>query len=71
MIKVLVFNSDESLKENEFDIYDEDYERNRSYNYFDFPSLNKFLREGWIIKDWKMKSDHNDIYWTFILEDNY
>lgn len=68
MIKVLVFNSNDSLKENIFNIYDEDYEKWTTYNYFYFPVLNKFLKDGWTIKEWKIKSDNSDIYWTFILE---
>ena len=49
-------------------MYDEDCEKHIAYNYFDFPALNKFLEDGWTIKDWKMKSDNSDMCWTFILK---
>lgn len=32
------------------------------------PVLEKFLNEGWDIKDWKMAKSKNGSDWTFILE---
>lgn len=38
--------------------------------WFESPILEKFLSEGWTIKDWKMAKSKNGSDWTFILEKN-
>jgi len=40
------------------------------YAYYESPILEKFLNEGWTIKDWKMAKSKNGSDWTFILEKN-
>ena len=34
------------------------------------PVLEKFINEGWTIKDWKMAKSKNGSDWTFIIEKN-
>ena len=34
------------------------------------PVLEKFINEGWTIKDWKMAKSKNGSDWTFIMEKN-
>lgn len=36
--------------------------------WYDNPILEKFINEGWIIKDWKFAKSRNGSDWTFILE---
>ena len=36
--------------------------------WYESPILDKFLNEGWIIKDWKFAKSKNGSDWTFILE---
>ena len=36
--------------------------------WYESPVLEKFLNEGWVIKDWKMAKSKNGSDWTFILE---
>ena len=38
------------------------------YAYYESPILEKFLNEGWNIKDWKFAKSKNGSDWTFILE---
>lgn len=36
--------------------------------WYESPVLNKFLNDGWTIKDWKFGKSKNGSDWTFILE---
>ena len=36
--------------------------------WYESPILEKFINEGWIIKDWKFVTSSNGSNWTFILE---
>lgn len=36
--------------------------------WYESPVLEKFLNEGWVIKDWEMAKSKNGSDWTFILE---
>ena len=36
--------------------------------WYESPILEKFLNDGWTIKDWKMAKSKNGSDWTFILE---
>ena len=36
--------------------------------WYESPILEKFLNEGWTIKDWQMAKSKNGSDWTFILE---
>jgi len=36
--------------------------------WYESPVLDKFLNEGWTIKDWKFAKSKNGSDWTFILE---
>ncbi len=63
MIKVVTFNDDYSLEEDTIRKDGEEY-----YGY-EFPVLNEYLKQGYSIKDWKMKAIDNKMFWTFILEE--
>lgn len=41
---------------------------NGRINAWESSILNKFINEGWDIKDWKMGGSDNSGIWTFILE---
>ena len=36
--------------------------------WYESPVLEKFLNDGWTIKDWKMAKSRNGSDWTFIIE---
>lgn len=36
--------------------------------WYESPVLEKFINEGWTIKDWKFAKSRNGSDWTFILE---
>lgn len=36
--------------------------------WYESPILEKFINEGWTIKDWKFAKSRNGSDWTFILE---
>lgn len=36
--------------------------------WYESPVLEKFINDGWTIKDWKMVKSKNGSDWTFILE---
>lgn len=36
--------------------------------WYESPVLEKFLNEGWAIKDWEMDKSRHGSDWTFILE---
>lgn len=40
------------------------------YYWCESPVLEKFINEGWTIKDWKMAKSKNGTDWTFIMEKN-
>ena len=53
-------------------LLDENNEQKSTYDrewaWYESPVLEKFINEGWNIKDWKMCKSTNGTDWTFILE---
>lgn len=66
MIKVIDIDGSCGWKKQYLD--SQDNNKWNSIGWYESPVLEKFLNEGWTIKDWKMAKSRNGSDWTFILE---
>lgn len=66
MIKVIDIDGSCGWKKNYLD--PDKVEKWADLSWYESPILEKFLSEGWTIKDWKMAKSRNGSDWTFILE---